>query len=106
MEPLRAAVLRISAALDHAVRAEPVDQTRQRDRLQIENVGKFRLLQAFGVLETRHHGPLGAGNAQPTRALVRVGTQHAGYIIENERKFATGITWAHGFFFDWTKHKI
>ena len=34
---------------------------------------------------------------QPARTLVRIGAQQPGYIIDQERKFATGIAGAHGF---------
>src|SRR5437867_9919540 len=36
------------------------------------------------VLEPRHHGPLRARNAEPARALVRIGPQQASYIIRSE----------------------
>ena len=95
MEALGAPVVRVGAALDHAVRAQPVDQTGQRDRLKVEHFGEFRLLQALGVFQPRQHRPLGAGHAEPARALVRIGAQQASYIIENKSKFASWIARAH-----------
>ena len=47
------------------------------------------------MLQPRHHGPLGAGHAEPARALVRIGAQQAGYIIEKKSKFAAGVARAH-----------
>ena len=61
MQALGAPVVRIGTALDHAVRAQPVDQPRQRDRLQVEHFGEFRLLQPLGVLQPRHARPIGRG---------------------------------------------
>ena len=95
MEALGASVVRIEAALDHSVGTQPVDEARQGDRLQVEHFGEFGLLQALGMFQPGHHGPLGTGDAKPARALVGVGPQQAGYIIENERKFTTRVARAH-----------
>jgi hypothetical protein len=49
------------------------------------------------MLQPRHDSPLGAGNAEPARALIRVSPQQASYIIENKGKFSAGIARAHDF---------
>ena len=51
IQPLGAPIVRVGAPLDQAVVAQPVDQPRQRDRLDVEHFGEFRLLEALIALE-------------------------------------------------------
>ncbi len=95
MQALGPAIGRIEAALDHAVRAQAVDQPRDGNRLQVEHLGQFRLLEALVIFEPGHDGPLGAGDPQPAGPLVRIGAQQARYIIESKSKFTAGVTRAH-----------
>ena len=86
-KPLGAAIVRIGAALDQAVVAEPVDQPRQRDRLQVEHFGEFGLLEALARSMPHQHRPLRAGHAELARPLVGIGSQQAGYVHDCKGKF-------------------
>ena len=95
-QALGAAVAGIGPALDQAAVAELVEQAGERDRLQVEHVGEFGLVEALGTLEPDQHGPLRPGDAELRRLVVGIGPQQTGYIVENEAEFAIDGILGHG----------
>ena len=89
MQPLGAPVRRIVAPLDQAVVAQPVDQTRQRDRRDVEHLGEFRLLEPLVALEAHQHGPLRPRHIEGLDALVRQRPEQAGDVMQREGEFAS-----------------
>src|SRR6202007_2553204 len=92
---LGAAVDRIGTPLDEAALAQLVEQTRQRNRLQVQDLGQFGLLQSFGPVQPDQDNLLGARNAELRGPVVCVGSQHASYVIECEGKFSIERTRLH-----------
>ena len=72
-----APVGRIVAPLDEAGGGQLVDQAAERDRREVERLGKFVLLDALAALQPRQHRPLRARRAEFARALVGIGPQAA-----------------------------
>jgi hypothetical protein len=68
--------------------AQPVDQSSQRNRLDLKEVGKFGLLEPFVPLQTEQHRPLRARHAEAARFLVGAGSQQPGGIAQQERKIS------------------
>ena len=87
-QAFRPAVAGIGPALDQAAVAKLVEEACERNRLQVEHVGEFGLVQALGTLQPYQHGPLRPGDAELRRLVVGIGPQQTGYIIENEAEFA------------------
>ena len=58
-----AAVGRIGAPLDQSGGGELVDQAGERDRRDVERLGKLALLGTLAALQPRKHGPLRARRA-------------------------------------------
>src|SRR5215469_13967983 len=83
-EQLGAAVARARAPLDQAVVAQAVEEARQRDRLQIEHLGKLALLEALKPVEPREHRPFGTGHPERGCLLVRVSAEKARYVIDRK----------------------
>ncbi len=95
IEAVDAAVGFVAAALDQAVVAELVDQSRQRDRLHLHLFGEFRLLHALVALDLGQHGPLRAGDAVARRLLVGIGAHQALHFAERKQEVHVHGT-AHG----------
>src|SRR5262249_44512363 len=62
--------------------------TRKRDRLQVEHLGKLRLLEAFVPVDPRQHSPLRARDSELPRALVGIGLQQTSYVHDHKGEFA------------------
>ena len=81
-----AAVVLVAAAFDPAIVAELVDQPRQRDRLHLHLLGKFRLLEAFGAFDLGQNRPLRAGDAVARRLPVGIGAHHPLHLAERKQE--------------------
>ena len=79
-----APVGRVGAPLDHSGGVELVDEPAERDRRDVERLGKLALFRALAALEARKHGPLGAGGVEFPGAMVRVGAQKPRGVVEGE----------------------
>ena len=95
IEPLRTPIVGVCASLDQAVGTETIHQPGQRDRLQVEHLGEFRLLQALVRLQPGQHRPLGACHTELACPMVRVGAEQAAYITDQKSKFAARIARTH-----------
>src|ERR1700722_17410192 len=74
-EAIRSSVVGIVATLDEAEPGELVDKARQRDRLEVELVGQFGLLDALFHLQAFEHRPLPTRHVQDSRALIGEGAE-------------------------------
>jgi hypothetical protein len=88
VQTIGAPVIRIGAALDEPIVREPIEKSGQADRLQVEQVRKFRLLQALVPIDAIQHGPLCPGDAELAGPLIGIGFQQTGYIHDSKAKFA------------------
>ena len=79
------------------LRAQPVDQPRQRNRLNIQQFCKLRLLQSLFLLQLHQHRPLRAGDAVPRGLLVGIGADRALQVGEREHEMVVGIACQHRF---------
>src|SRR5579859_1749379 len=95
-QSLGAAVDRVGAPLDQAALRQLVEQAGQRNRLQVQNLGQLGLFQAFGSVEPYQHHPLSPRDAKLRSPVVRVGSQHASYVIECKGEFSIERTRQHG----------
>ena len=87
-QAFRPTVAGIGPAFDQAAVAKLVEEARERNRLQVEHVGEFGLVQALGTLQPYQHDPLRPGDAELRRLVVGIGPQQTRYIVENEAEFA------------------
>src|SRR5262245_52209830 len=71
--------------------AQAVDKPHDRDRLNFEGLGHFRLGHAFLARQTREHAPLRASHAVFASALVDVGAHDAGNIGKVKKNLATRV---------------
>src|SRR5712671_650125 len=94
-QALGAAVMRIGAALDHVAVAQPVDQPRQGDGLEVEHLGELVLLEPLAALQADQHRPLGARHPVLARQLVDIGPHQAGYIADKKSEFTRGAARSH-----------
>src|SRR3984885_409143 len=97
IKPLGAAVVRIRPALDKAAVAQPVEEPGQRDRLQVEHFGEFKLFETLEPVEPDEDDPLGARNAELARFMIRIGAEHPSYIIECKGEFSIKRSRKHGY---------
>src|SRR5579859_1839319 len=65
-----AAVLWIVAPLEQALLDQTIEQPHQRDRLQLEHLGKIDLREAFFLAQPKQHDPLRARRAAALGAIV------------------------------------
>src|ERR1043166_5288393 len=88
IKPLHPAILRIGTPLDEAVLGKAVEQTGERNRLHLEDIGEFALFEAFRTVEPDQHDPLRARHAELRGPLVGVSPQQARDIIEGKSEFS------------------
>ena len=87
-EAIGAPVGGVVAPLDEAGSGQLVDQAREGDRREVEQVGQFTLLDALGAAKLGQHGPLGARHVDLAGALIRIGAQHARHVVQGETEFS------------------
>src|SRR6202008_2609464 len=61
----------------------------------VEHFGELRLLQPLEAIEPHQHRPLRPGDAKLSAPVIRIGSQHAGYIIDSESEFSVERAWQH-----------
>ena len=80
MKSPRAAIGGVGNPLDEATLFEPIDDPRERDRLDVEQVGEFDLSHAGLARQPKQHLPLRAGNSVRTgTAIERLPQRMAGF---------------------------
>ena len=82
------AIIGIGPAFDQAGLAQPVEQAGQTNRLEVEHLGKFGLLEALEAVEPCEHRPLRPGDPILSPFVVRIGFQHSSDIIDYKGKFS------------------
>lgn len=76
----------VIAPLNERDRLEPVEYAAERDRLNVEDVGKRALLDALVACEIGEHLPLRAGEPEFARVLLETLPQKARGVIDQEAK--------------------
>ena len=84
MQPPRAPIIRIAAALDQSGFFEPIDDSAQGNRLDVEVIGKLDLSKPRLATEPSKHAPLRASHAKRCGAAVKRTAQA-------ERGFSVGL---------------
>jgi hypothetical protein len=88
--------VRTGAALDQFIVGQAVEQAGERDRLQVENFGEFRLLEALRAVDSNQHRPLRARNTELTRPLIGISLDHSGYVHDRKGEFSIHRLRGHG----------
>ena len=83
------AVLGMLPSLDQAARLKLVENAHQADRLDFENVGQRRLMDALVLGEVHEHLPLRPCEAEPARTLLEA-LAHQACDIMDEKADAHG----------------
>src|SRR3990170_2284581 len=91
VEAIGPPVTRVRPPFHQILLAQAVDQTQERDRLNLEGLGHLGLGHAFLSLEPRQRAPLRTRHAVLARPLVDVGSHRARHIGELEQDFSSGL---------------
>ena len=79
-----APVRRVVAPLDKAGGGQFINQAAERDRREVERLGKLALLDALAALQAREHRPLGPGGPEFAGSLVGIGPEQPRHVMERE----------------------
>ena len=88
MQQPDAAVLGMGAPLDELRLFQPVEDARQGDRLDFEDLGQAALLDALVARQMRQHRALRAREPEPARILLEALAHQAGHVVQQEAKIA------------------
>ena len=92
----QAPIRRVRAAHQPAGLFHAVDEPDKGDRLDLEDVGKPRLIDALFAREECKGAPLGAGEAKALGALVETLGKQPGHVVDDEAKSAVEFNIVHG----------
>src|SRR5262245_17317553 len=81
-----ATILRVCAALDQAVRLQPIQQTPDGDGFDVGQNGKLALCNAWLPLKPGKHRPLRPRHAMRAGPLVGVPADQLGDVVDQEQK--------------------
>ena len=81
-------ILGMGAPLDEPRLLQAVEQTRQGDRLDFEDVGQAALLDALVARQMRQHRALRAREPQPARVLLEALAHQAGHVVQEKTEIA------------------